>query len=365
MPKPAHSPKQLDLFSVKQPDLPSPTVAPALPVLTSGAPAAPMETSESTTLSRDEKAWIRERFKILIHEANGNAFEQLFTSVMNYAHEGFRQIKPQGPIGDRGNDGYIPSLGRYYQVYAPEDPATSTADAIKKAKEDFQTLKDKGPWSEIAPLREYYFVFNDKYRGSSPTLEDTLSSLKQEYGLENAQVYLAKDLENELFKLSDDKILAIVKHIPNPALMPGIDFSALNEVIRHLLNSLPAVRPAAESLEVPDFEDKIKFNHLRGLQADWLNTAGLHIGHIEDYFHNNSEFHRNDIKNVFALYYWDACARISKPASAERSAEIFNEVLHRATPTGASAHIQNTVLALMAFYFESCDIFEEPPAGKA
>ena len=43
--------------------------------------------------------------------------------------------------------------------------------AIQKAKEDFDGLYQY--WSQISDPEEYYFVINDKYKGSYPEVEKT------------------------------------------------------------------------------------------------------------------------------------------------------------------------------------------------
>ena len=71
-------------------------------------------------MNNQEKALARNQFKLKIHEANGQAFEDIFTVIMNYAEPDFQSIKPWGNIGDRKNDGYIKSKGIFFQVFSPE-----------------------------------------------------------------------------------------------------------------------------------------------------------------------------------------------------------------------------------------------------
>lgn len=74
-------------------------------------------------MNASQKAYLRMRFKLLIYQRNGNSFERFFSDIMTQTYSGFRVVKPQSPIGDRKNDGFIEEEGIYYQVYAPEEPA--------------------------------------------------------------------------------------------------------------------------------------------------------------------------------------------------------------------------------------------------
>jgi len=64
-------------------------------------------------MDNQEKILARILFENKIFKADGNAFESLFTEIMNCAEPDFQQIKPWGNIGDKKNDGSIPSKGIY------------------------------------------------------------------------------------------------------------------------------------------------------------------------------------------------------------------------------------------------------------
>lgn len=112
----------------------------------------------------NERLIARVKLRLRIYESDGSAFETLFTTVMDYAHDDFVQIKPQGTYGDRKNDGYHPETGHYYQVYAPENPADDKArgKAATKAADDFQGLRDF--WHDKYPVKGYSFVFKTSSR---------------------------------------------------------------------------------------------------------------------------------------------------------------------------------------------------------
>lgn len=64
-----------------------------------------------------QKLDVRKAFKLRIHGSNGNSLKGLFCDVMRASNKGFKKVKPKGRIGNRKNDGFIPSEGKYYQCH--------------------------------------------------------------------------------------------------------------------------------------------------------------------------------------------------------------------------------------------------------
>jgi len=170
-------------------------------------------------MTQNKKALARIFFENRILKSDKQAFEDLFTEIMNYKEDDFRSIKPWGNIGDRKNDGYIKSKGIFYQVYAPENIENSYPSLIKKIKTDFDGLIKQ--WNNI---QEFYFVLNDKYKGVNPDSEKLLEQIKQDNHLSECKFITAKDLENILFSLSDNQIIKItgVSFMNSTILSPAI-----------------------------------------------------------------------------------------------------------------------------------------------
>jgi hypothetical protein len=151
-------------------------------------------------------------FRLGVHQANGQAYEDLFVNIMRYENPDFRPVKAYGNVGDKKNDGYNHAVGAYYQVYAPDDIRLNQGDALKKLKDDFKGLLEY--WGGFGDVRSYFFVINDKYRGVSPDIEKELATIRVEHGLEDCMPILAQHLEDRLFALDSDKIIAVVGHVP-------------------------------------------------------------------------------------------------------------------------------------------------------
>lgn len=314
-------------------------------------------------MDRDEKYLIRIMFKNRIFYSDAQAFEDLFTKIMRYRYPEFRAVKPQGSFGDKKNDGYIIDAGIFYQVYGPEDIAKSIDNAIKKLKEDFQGLVEK--WTDKVVIKEFCYVVNDKYKGTQVTVHEKLLELNKvikelqgEYSI-TTDLMVANRLEDMLFELNEDQIIDVIGSLPpRTTVLYDVDYNALNEVIEHIM-SIPA-KNYLDDFYVPNFQGKIKFNGLSALIKNRLESASINYGDVENYFKYNGEFLRDDLKNRFKSLYDESKIQIDgeQPNCSDRR-YIF--ILEKSMPNKSTASIQQAVECLMAYYFESCDIFEAPP----
>ena len=90
-----------------------------------------------------------------------------------------------------------------------------------------------------------------------------------------------------------------------------------------------------------------------------MDAAAINYGDVEVYFENQGDFLREDIKNRFKQLYDEAKSKISKEEEnfADRR---YMYILEKSMPKEDKNSIQQAVECLLAFYFESCDIFEAP-----
>lgn len=154
-----------------------------------------------------DKNYLLLQFRDKIHTKNGTEFQSFFENVMEKAYSDFKKVKPHGIYGDRGNDGYRKKSGIYYQVYAPEVPSINQAKAAKKLKEDFEKLKKN--WDKILEIKEYHFVFNDKYSGTIQKSEEAISELEKDNSEIKFHIFTAKKLEETFFSLDKASILSL------------------------------------------------------------------------------------------------------------------------------------------------------------
>lgn len=299
--------------------------------------------------------WLILQARIL--QSDGQSFQDLFCSIMEIAEQpDFKKVKPHGSAGDRKNDGFNQKTGCYYQVYAPEDPESRITTACKKAAKDFKGLCDF--WEKVCPIKAYYFVFNDKFKGSFPELLSTLLILKNE----NPQIdtltnFTCEDLVKKFLSLSDADRTRIIGHCPNPEDVLDIDYVALQDVVRHLESLDESV--STEKLVAPEFLEKIKFNKLGPDTTKLLLQGSYQLHALESFFADAPEKKSVLQKKFKGLYEYAK----TKP-SGELSDLVFFEVINSASPRNTK-EIHNAIIVLMAYYFESCDIYEEPHSSVA
>lgn len=295
-------------------------------------------------------------FQNKVLRANGSRYEELFTDVMTRRYPRFEPVRPYGTAGDRKNDGFIKPLGRYFQVYAPHEPSFKANESASKAQRDFAGLL--AFWDEIAPVREYFFVFNDKFEGSNPPLEMTLAQIQRDHALDDCGAFLSKDLVNE-FDALEDHLMGVVigSLIPNAAEISGIDYGAITNVIEHVMNSQQPVNQDVV-LVAPDFDAKLQMNQLPDPVAALLRVGNYQAGAVERYFDTHGEFSRGVVRDYFAQAYEEAKAVTTTPEQA------FFYLLEATTPvspsTATEKQLQDATLVLIAYFFETCDVFEEP-----
>jgi hypothetical protein len=306
---------------------------------------------QETLMTSEERYIARICFENKVYKSNGNFYEELFTLVMQQRNPNFKQVKPQGSLGDKKNDGFDPETGTYYQVYAPENLSVTEDKAIKKVIDDFNGLK--AFWPSIGyPIKSFYYVVNDKFNNVGPSVYKVIKKLELENPDITIKLFLSKDLEREFSSLDEDQMTNVIGVIPS-ADITMISIDVLHNVITHIMNSKVDANEPFFPLN-PDMEEKIKFNGLSASCAAQLTTSLINTSFIDDYFSEYNNFMRDALRDRFNTFYNEARKQF------DDANLIFADIYKRALPPNASRAHADAVMILMAYYFECCDIFESP-----
>lgn len=308
-------------------------------------------------INNEERYMANIIFKNRILAYKGQQFEEFFISLMSIYNSNFMPVKAHGRFGDRKNDGFDKTTGTFYQVFAPEDlnRKGTIRDGVKKLKEDFEGLYEK--WNEICPIKKYYFVTNDRYDGVPADIHEMAIELSKKscYSHVDINILGATDLEIIFNSLDRFKKQDIVGFIPEQNIQI-VEYEALNETVNFLLTIENDINNF-DKLIVPDFDEKISFNGLSQVVRNNLTVGSYQEGTLIEYF-NNTPGVNEILQKKFHMLYEESKSNIKN--TKEDFADCrFYYILEKSCVKN-TLPIQTSVLVLMAYYFSSCDIFEEP-----
>lgn len=103
---------------------------------------------------------------------------------------------------------------------------------------------------------------------------------------------------------------------------------------------------------LPDWNEKIQFNKLTDVVAGYLNAASYQLYNLEAYLSDNSDFVADELRDKINEVYEQEKATYSGD-------QLFMSMIEQLSPKQTQPY-QNTVIIIMARYFETCDIFEKP-----
>lgn len=292
-------------------------------------------------------------FRIAFLESKGDGFQRLFEKLMLKAHPNdFMACRPWGNAGDRKNDGYLPSARILYQSYAPNE--LKAAEAIKKINEDFEGAKEH--WDNY--FDEWTFVHNAPDGRLPPHIIEVLAKLRAE----NPKIKIGHcGYEEMLAKFRQLSLQDLESWFGRSLTMEAnihLGYSDLMAVLNHI-----NVAPSPMTSEVKDVSrGKIEANLLSQAVADFLKIGMQKSPLVMQFFNTwKNPVYGEQIASAFKTEYM-ALRNVMPPLHPD---EIFGRLeawaggTANTTPTHKAA-----VLAVMAYLFDKCEIFEDAQAVR-
>jgi uncharacterized membrane protein len=293
-------------------------------------------------------------FRIAFLERKGDGFQGLFEKLMLKAHPNdFMACRPWGKVGDRKNDGYLPSARILFQSYAPNE--LNAAEAIRKINEDFEGAQKH--WKKY--FDEWTFVHNAPDGRLGPHVIEVLTML----GQGNPQIKIGHCGYEEMLAKFRQLSLQDLESWFGPSLTMeanvNLGYSDLIAVLTHI-----GITPVPTTSEVKDVSrGKIEANLLSQAVADFLKIGMQKSALVAQFFNNwKSPTYGEQIAQAFKSEY----LALRDEVPQLHSDEIFGRLeawaggMANTTPTHKAA-----VLAVMAYLFDKCEIFEDAQAVGA
>lgn len=290
-------------------------------------------------------------FTIAFLSAKGDAFQSLFETLMTKAHPNdFIPCRPWGNTGDRKNDGYLRSARTLYQVYAPNE--LKDASAISKIKKDFEGACEH--WLEF--FDEWTFVHNAPDGRLSPSVIEALLKLEQINPNIKISHWGYMEMLAEFRKLGHSDLESWFGPSITSGATINLGFSDLCAVLEHIRTKAPLA-----SSEVKDVSrGKLEANLLSVCVADFLKIGMQKSMLVAQFFNNwHNPTYGEQVAQAFRSEYLALRDRVP-PLHPD---EIFGCLEIWATgSTQTSPSHKAAVLAVMAYLFDKCEIFEDASA---
>ena len=294
----------------------------------------------------EEQHWqVALRLKLL--EVSGDAFQEFFSDLMKEIYfEDFCRVEPQGALGDKGCDGYLLSRKSVFQCYGAKSHSRDKVKTlIGKMKSDFEKAK-----KYIPKMREWYMVHNTSLPFEAiPVLEK-----------------IREDNPNVICEfIAPEKIESMVKGLPRkqkeallgPIVTNQDAVSMQPNVLKEVVDDL-VVRLESYEIDMSDISpvsaEKLDANRLPPCWNIILKDRLKNTYAVANYIHNISDpkcgqklaAMFNDNYNILKHQNLDAGEIM------DNLYKFINGVGH--VPTERQIVAQ----ALLAYFFERCDIFE-------
>lgn len=291
------------------------------------------------------REWYELKFALAFRSKFGTEFQDFFASIMERGYPSdFTKVKPYGKSGDKKCDGYHRSAKRVYQVYAPEKMQVSeTNDKIDK---DFSGALEH--WAQ--QMAAWMFVHN-QWRGIPADVLQKPLILDGQSGV-SVRIWSEPELHAEFFRLSPGNQAFVLGPPVTAQSLARIQIKDVVQVVNIIAQQdVPA---PDEVREVP--AGKLKANSLSETSRVLLTMGSRKSRLVKRLF---DEWHDPEFGDRIAQTFRSKYEQLREENVV--SDKAFYE-LWRFAGGGSQSSLEHeaAVLAVLAFLFEECEIFEAP-----
>ncbi len=292
-----------------------------------------------------QDAYYEQKFENAFLRAKADEFQTFFERLMGLAYKAdFMACRPWGSQGDRKNDGFLKSARLLFQVYAPNE--MEAAKAAAKITEDFEGAKVH--WG--SHFDQWAFVHN-----ATDGLPPHVHSLLLDFEKANPGIHLqpwGMEELRQVFRMLtvEDKVSWFGLALTD-ATKITLGYGDLQIVLERM-----AALPVPQIVTVRNVPmGKIEANALSESTARLLKEGMVKSPLVEEFFH---QWHDETFGERVAEAFRSEYQRLRGHQSQN---DVFTELQSWAggNSRGTPEH-EIAVLTVLAYYFERCDIFEEP-----
>jgi hypothetical protein len=296
---------------------------------------------------------VRFLLRAKLEEVYGNAFQDFFHDLMCARYPDFLDVKTAGQLGDMGSDGLSIVGRKLYSCYGPE--TVSSASVIKKMRGDLgSALEQRGNEFDT-----FTFVHSDR-RGMHPVVASELVTLRRDHPELKFENFGFRRFRDEACKLEQDEVENLLgQQLPVQELVFRVELDEIEPLLQHLKRAPSRQRP--DEHISPVSLQKIGFNAFGDDTQDELKRSIPRSSVIDRYYEDG---YRVTERDEVAARFREEFEYIRAEMPNAHPDDIFYElelfVLGNLAPRISDRRAATVVLA---YFFESCDIFDDAPVG--
>jgi hypothetical protein len=298
-----------------------------------------------------ERQAVRFLIKIKLAELHGNAFEDFFHNLMCLREPSFLNVRTAGSLGDQGSDGLTLYGRKLYACYAPE--TFDAAKTIEKFKSDLVKAKVK----RAGQFDVFVFVHND-LRGIHPVVASCIAHHSVSDAPLKFHQFGHRHFRDEASKLDLSSVEDLLgAPLPVKEMAYGVALEELEPLLSHLREGRVRTSEVSEISVVSGH--KLDFNSFSEEVKHDITRAMVRSADIDAYYNERIDItERDEVAAGFREEFERLRVEFEDPDDVLWQLEQY--VLGNAS---APLRMRKAAMAVLAYFFESCDIFDNPPEG--
>lgn len=285
-------------------------------------------------------------YEVNFLKQKGNSFQDFFYNIMELRYPcDFNSVRTWGNQGDQKCDGYLTTQGTIFQVYAPNE--MEATKAIKKIDEDFHGAKEH--WKER--MKSWIFIHNSAIGLSAEVLKKIID-LRTANPTIQIKTWGSSELHDIVFSLDPEQMLRLFGPAPTNATMNNLGYDEIQTVLKEVIIG----EPNDDADLTPVSVEKLHFNEI-STDVENLIRGGMRKSYlVQQYFEQcyDPGFGEKNA-TAFKKRYLDLKSAGLSPNLIFKQLQEFVGGSCRRGPESESA-----ILAVLAYFFEQCDIYERP-----
>jgi hypothetical protein len=296
-----------------------------------------------------KRAWYGMSTDVALSKKREQEYEDFFCSVMESLHsDNFQLVKAAGRDGDGKADGYLVQEQCVFQSYAPSS-GFRKQPLLDKIKGDFLGAITK--WGD--KIRKWIFVHNGP-EGLPKYALDLIVDLKTNQSKIDISVWGPGILKEKILSLPLGKLIDMFGLAPSQEDITSLTHEPIKTLLRAMSSSVEGISPEIKPVSV----EKLQYNKLSP-DVEVLLTAGRRKENLVDdlLLRWPDPGYGEELAKSFRAKYQSLLDTGTKPD------DIFLGLKSFAGGDTGEVSAQVSSLAILSYFFERCDIYENAPEG--